>query len=190
MSYPVSTFKEVNDYSMTTAPLRGGGTGQMILCMLSKSPGIQLFDPCDDQSDEAIGIDWSEVNAVVQSELARLTQEVLDTRSEARWESGRSSSRAFALFSYRVFFHLDGNDYDPIVVGITFSKRPRAIHIEGDISGDESGYVYFDDDCSIDVEPRAEAVIKAAIQIAINLAAQVEIVLHAIAERHPRAIPS
>ena len=101
-----------------------------------------------------IGTSWI---VTVQDSLSILTARLLAQEPGLIWKAGRTSSRAFPLFSYRVFYHLDGDDYDPIVVGLTFTVRGAEVRVVGDISGDESGFVYYDEGCTIDApaEPLA-----------------------------------
>jgi hypothetical protein len=134
-------------------------------------------------------LNWDAVDRVVQDVLSTLTDRKLDREPQAVWKAGRTSARAFPLFSHRVFDHLDGDDYDPIVVGLTFTLGDGMVRVSGDISGDESGFVYFDEGCVIDSPQELCAVEDAARRVAERLAAQYGIVLEAIKNRHPCAIP-
>jgi hypothetical protein len=87
-----------------------------------------------------------------------------------------------------VFPHLDGDDYDAIVVGITLSRAEDRIQVAGDISGDESGFVYFDDACMIETTQEPQDVMAGARRIAERLAAQESTIIEAIRKRHPRAV--
>ncbi|MEO6811330.1 MAG: hypothetical protein ABI353_19640, partial [Isosphaeraceae bacterium] len=98
----------------------------------------------------------------------------------ARWRSGRASSRAFQLFGYRTFFHLEFEDNESIVVGVTCVERGPVVQISGDISREETGSIAFDEGCEENVPNEPDAVIGAADRIARILAAQPKIVVEAI----------
>src|SRR4051812_24720013 len=88
--------------------------------------------------------DWDRFHEAIQRSLGRL-RDLTRAEEPASWSKpGRTATTAFPLFSYLVFRHLDGGDFDPVVVGVTVKTRPESIEITGDISGEESGYVYFD----------------------------------------------
>ncbi len=94
----------------------------------------------------------------------------------------------FALFSYRVFLHLDGDDHDPIVVGISLTPGGDRVQIMGDISGDESGYVYFDEGCALETTCEPQAIAECVRGIAERLAAQESTIIDAMRNRHPCAV--
>ena len=96
-------------------------------------------------------LDWDSIHRAVQEILETLTGWVFARAPATGWKLGRSSARAFPLFSYRVFYRLDGNDYDPVIVGVTVSLEGSIARVSGDISGDESGRVYFDKGCNLEV---------------------------------------
>jgi hypothetical protein len=132
--------------------------------------------------------DWNAVHEATQGVFEGLAARILAQEPNALSKAGRNSTRALALLSYRVFYHLDGDDYDPVVVGISFAPSGDRIQIAGDISGDESGFVYYDDECSIETTRQPRAVVEAAKEIAERLAAQESTIIDAIRHRHPRAI--
>ena len=105
------------------------------------------------------------------------------------WKAGRTATRAFPLFSYRVFHHLHDIDDDPVVVGLTFTVRDASVRVAGDISGDESGFIYFDEGCTVEVPHESRAVKEAARLVADRLASRESVVLEAIRHRPPRATP-
>jgi hypothetical protein len=140
-------------------------------------------------ADIPSALDWDLLNDLVQDLLSCLTSHILFQEPEkVVWKAGRTTTRSFPLFTYRVFYHLDGDDYDPVVVGVTFTVRDGGIRVAGDISGDESGFVYYDEDCTLVVPAEPLAVRDAARAVAARLAAQDAIVLDAIRNRHPRAV--
>lgn len=83
--------------------------------------------------------DWDSIHRAVQEILGTLTSWVLSRAPATAWKSGRSSARAFPLISYRVFYRLDGNDYDPVIVGVTVSLEGSIARVSGDISGTSLG---------------------------------------------------
>ena len=133
--------------------------------------------------------DWDALDRIVQDRLSDLTARVVAREPDTLWKAGRTAIRASPLFSYRVYYRLDGDDYDPIIVGLTFKVDKAGVRIDGDISGDESGYIYFDEDCAIDVPDEQLALREAARAIAERLASRDSIVLDAIRNRQPRAVP-
>jgi hypothetical protein len=132
--------------------------------------------------------DWDRVHEAIQRSLGRLVDSVRSEEPASRWKCGRTATKAFPLFSYLVFYHLDGGDFDPVVVGITLKPGSELIRITGDISGDESGHVYFDEGCEIEVPLSLEASLRGAVEVADRLAAQRHVVLEALRERIPQAI--
>jgi hypothetical protein len=152
--------------------------------------GLAAFQPGPDADAPPFSaLDWDALDRVVQDSLSELTARVLEQEPGAIWKAGRTAARAFPLFTYRVFFHLDGDDYDPIIVGVTFTVRDGVVRVDGDISGDESGFVYYDEGCTIEVAAEPLVVPDAARAVARRLASQESIVLDAMRNRHPRAMP-
>jgi len=133
-------------------------------------------------------VDWNHIHDAIQEVFETLAARILAQEPRALSEAGRSSTRTFALLSYRVFLHLDGDDHDPIVVGISLSPRGDRVQITGDISGDESGYVYFDDGCAVETACDPPAIRECARGIAERLAAQESAIIEAIRNRHPCAV--
>jgi hypothetical protein len=127
--------------------------------------------------------DWASIHRAVQEILGTLTSWILSRAPATAWKAGRSSARAFPLFSYRVFYRLDGNDYDPVIVGVTVSLEGSIARVSGDISGDESGRVYFDEECNLEVPLRQDAIIDAARRVAQRLTVPGQTVLDAISDR-------
>jgi len=133
-------------------------------------------------------VDWNHIHDVIQEVFEALAARVLAQEPRASSKAGRSSTRTFALLSYRVFLHLDGDDHDPIVVGISLTPRGDRVQIMGDISGDESGYVYFDEGCAVETTCEPQAIRECACAIAERLAAQESTIIEAIRNRHPCAV--
>jgi hypothetical protein len=151
--------------------------------------GLAAFQPGSDTDATPFSDpDWDVLDRTVQDSLSILTARLLAQEPGLIWKAGRTTTRAFPLFSYRVFYHLDGDDYDPIVVGLTFTVRGAEVRVVGDISGEESGFVYYDEGCTIDAPAEPLAVHDAARVVAGRLASQDSIVSNAIRNRHPRAV--
>jgi hypothetical protein len=68
-------------------------------------------------------------------------------------------------------------------VGVTISLEGSVARVSGDISGDESGHVYFDEGCNIEVPAHQEEIFDAACSIAYRLVIPGQIVLDAISDR-------
>jgi hypothetical protein len=168
--------------SITGLPTSDGPKGADV-------PGPAAFQPGSGPTATPFSAhDWDALDQIVQGALAALSERVLAREPNSVWKSGRTATRAFPLFTYRVFYHLDGDDYDPIVVGVTFTVRDPEVRVAGDISGDESGFVYYDEGCTIDAPAEPLAVREAARAVANRLASQDAIVADAIRNRHPRAM--
>lgn len=148
------------------------------------SKGLAAFRPSSDIEAETISAgDWEAIESEVQGPLSKLTARVLEQEPGAIWKSGRTAARAFALFTYRVFNRLDGEDEDPVVVGVTFSIRGAKVRIAGDISGDESGSIYYDEGCLLDVPAEPASVKRAARAVADRLASQDAILIESLRSR-------
>jgi len=145
--------------------------------------GTAWFPLLKEPAGTTDSFDWDSIHRAVQEILGTLASWVLSRAPATAWKSGRSSARAFPLFSYRVFYRLDGNDYDPVIVGVTVSLEGPIARVSGDISGDESGRVYFDEGCNFEVPARQDAIFEAACHVAYLLVAPGQIVLDAISDR-------
>ena len=66
---------------------------------------------------------------------------------------GRTSTQRFPLFSYRTFQTAAEPEADAVVVGVDFQEQEQGISIRGDISGEESGRVFFEEACEAEVGP-------------------------------------
>jgi hypothetical protein len=70
-------------------------------------------------------------------------------------------------------------------VGITITEQEGSIRVSGDISGEESGRIDFDEGCELFLPPDFESVLAGAIKVADRLSSQEQILIHAI--RSPRS---
>lgn len=128
-------------------------------------------------------LDWDSIHVGIQEGLERLTQLVLAKSPQAAWKSGRNAARALPLLSYRVFYRSDGDDYDPVIASVAITLEGPVARVSGDISGDETGRIYFDEGCELEVPPHQEAILASATLVASRLAAQPQIVLDAMNNR-------
>lgn len=144
--------------------------------------GLTTGPPSHQPSGPAV--DWNQIHTAIQEVFERMAARILAQEPRASSKAGRSSTRTVALFSYRVFPHLDGDDYDPVVVGISLTARGDRVELMGDISGDESGYVYFDEGCAALTTCEPQAIRECARGIAERLAAQESTIIAAICDRH------
>ena len=76
----------------------------------ASTKGIDSSRPNDGIAEVDVpSIDWDRVHSAIQHHLAALTDRVLAGCPGAVWDAGRTTARAFRLFSYRVFYRLDGS---------------------------------------------------------------------------------
>ncbi|MDR3619084.1 MAG: hypothetical protein P4L85_07005 [Paludisphaera borealis] len=95
------------------------------------------------------GPDWERIHADVQEALEGLRVRVSAAAPGSLSRPGRTSAPAFALFSYRVFYRADVDEDDPILVGVTIQDQGSSYRVAGDVSGEESGRIYFEEACEI-----------------------------------------
>lgn len=180
----------VTGFSMVAGPI-GASTPLPDVTMhtVIDATGLAAFQPGPEADATPSSVaDWDLLDRIVQHSLSALTTRVIAQEPAIVWKAGRTSARAFPLFSYRVYYHLDGDDYDPIVVGVTVTTWSANVRVAGDISGDESGFVYFDEGCTVEAPPDHNSIQNAAQVVADRLAAQDSIVLDAIRNRRSRSI--
>jgi hypothetical protein len=120
-------------------------------------------------------VDWDAVHAAIQNILARMDSGLEESGLPIRSHAGRTAGNAFALFSYRSFDLQEGDDQDPVVVGITFVPGPDGVRVSGDMSHEETGQILYELD-SQQVVASPAAVLAAAQDAATRLAAQAEVV--------------
>src|SRR4051794_13057283 len=92
----------------------------------------KLFVPTSSDAGE-LRWDWDVVHEAIQRSLGRLRDSVQSEGPISVSKPGRTTTPAFPLFSYLVFYHLDDGDFDPVVVGVTVKPGPESIKITGDI---------------------------------------------------------
>ena len=144
------------------------------------SRGIDRLAALDDQVPNRSGIDWDIIDLVIQEKLSTLTERVGRLIPNLVWRSGSHRARHIALSSYRIYDHLGGEDTDPIYAGVTIVEEDGTVRISGDISGEESGRIYFDQDCEIWAFRSHALVLAAAVEVAGRLSEQPQILSRAI----------
>jgi hypothetical protein len=130
-------------------------------------------------------IDWDIINKAIQENLSRLTERVTRLIPNLEWRSGSHRARNILLSSYRIYDHLYGDDYDPVYAGITIIENDGFVRVSGDISGDETGQIFFDQGCELSVAPDLGSVLAASVEVSTRISAQEQIVAQAI--RSPRS---
>jgi hypothetical protein len=86
---------------------------------------------------------WTEVHERVQAQLGELEKQVRRRVPNVQVANGRTSGKAFCLFTYRAF-SIPGSGLDPVVCGVTFWPVDQGVRIEGDTSGESLGDVIFE----------------------------------------------
>ena len=143
----------------------------------------------DDQPSDDRDIDWAGIDRAVQAALAGLVKRLRARIPGLKWKVHSYRSTFIKLASYAIFYHADGDDFDPIYVGLSISGEDSPIRISGDISGDETGHVYFDHGCDLTVEAREVTILDAAREVAGRLATEFRVVIEAVIDRHPDSTP-
>jgi hypothetical protein len=145
--------------------------------------GIDRLGVADDSAPGRSEVDWQAVDRAVQEGLARLTVRVAGAIPTLSWKSNSYNARFIALCSYRIFERLDGGDFDPIYAGMTFVLEDGKVRISGDISGEETGHIYFDQGCERLVSGDHQSVLLAAMEVAGLLSDQAQAVIEAVTTR-------
>lgn len=124
--------------------------------------------------------DWDHVHESIQARLARLWKKISAAAPGSLSRPGRTVAPAFALFSYRVFFRKSLDEDDPILVGVTIREKDGRYRAEGQIVGEESGWLHFDEEFEIP-EDSPDWIDRVNL-LADRLAAKEAVVLAAMAE--------
>jgi len=128
--------------------------------------------------------DWERVHERVQSILEPLRERIRQKLPGIRAAAGKTSARAFPLFTYCQFGWSNEPDLEEVVAGLNFSPQPELMEflICGDIGGAETGLTYFE--ISARVPEKLDDVLAAASSIAVQLAREDEVIVKALMERH------
>jgi hypothetical protein len=125
--------------------------------------------------------DWDRVHEVVQGVLGEMARDVERRWPEIGSRPGRTTTRRFPLFSFRTFFTKVDRGADPVVVGLDFKPEADGVRVRGDISGEESGRVWYDEECEQTAAKSLDSILAAAQEIAGRLARQSDLLPSALA---------
>jgi hypothetical protein len=131
----------------------------------------------------ATKVDWNLVHAEVQSIWDRLASRVMSRCPAVTVSTGRTSGRAFFLYTYQRFAWPKEAEGEAVCVGINFTPSPTgdAIHLCADIGGEETGMT----DMALperDVPNDPASVLAAARELAQELSRKDEIIAQALSE--------
>jgi hypothetical protein len=132
-------------------------------------------------------VDWDLIDRAIQVRFLGLTERVKSLVQDVETKVGSHRARSIGLSSYRVFGHQGGEEFDPVYAGITISEDENtgSIRIAGDISGEESGRIHFDEGCELFVPVDFASIRDGAIEVADRLAARSDIVVQALRMSRP-----
>jgi len=130
---------------------------------------------------ELTSADWDHIHEKVQEVFAEMARRVGERWPTISSRGGRTSTQRFPLFSYRTFQTTAQAEADAVVVGLDFQPQEQCVSIRGDISGEETGHVFFDQACEAEVEPDRESVLREGLAIARRLAGQLDKIHEALA---------
>jgi hypothetical protein len=112
---------------------------------------------------------WNAVHESIQTALQRMDALLRAEFPELRITGGKSTGKAFTLFSYRSYA---AGDLEPVVVGVMFRPAGDGFLASGDISGESTGEVFYEV-APLSIAPNPSDITQAAQRIAIDLAAAV-----------------
>jgi hypothetical protein len=142
--------------------------------------------PPGGQGVEVYRADWDEVHRAVQEEF-RLMDELVRRQAPAiRSRAGKTSGRSFPLFTYRAFDLGEGEEIDPVIVGvqITTGDTGDRVLLQGDISGEGTGRIDYEA-AEREVVNDRYAVLAAALGMANELRGRTDVVIGSVLDRHP-----
>jgi len=143
-------------------------------------PRLRMFSGRENDQEP----DWDQIHGDVQRALAELWRKISAASPSALSRPGRTEAPAFALFSYRVFYVADLDEDDPIVVGVTVEDQGTSYLVEGEVVGEETGLLYFDE--SFDVPKGSPDLADRVGGLAARIAGIESIVLDAMFHRGAR----
>ena len=146
----------------------------------SSDRGIDTLAMIEGDSPARSSIDWDLIDRAIQERLSQLTGRLLRGIPNLVSKSGSHRARHILLSSYKIYKRLDGDDHDSVYAGLTIVKEAGAVRISGDISGEESGHIYFDQGCELMATLELESVLATAIEVSSRISAQDKIVVQAI----------
>lgn len=146
---------------------------------------VDREDPAPSGRRDSPGwVDWNDVHLRIQRVLDGMAARVTEAAAGITSRPGMVRARAIDLFSYRVFYPIGKSAVDPVVVGVTFGVMGDTLRIRGDIAGEESGEIFFDQDGERQLRsPTADEVATEGVRLAEHLAKQVPVVVEALARK-------
>jgi hypothetical protein len=108
---------------------------------------------------------WDAVHEAIQAVLTRLDAVLRAEFAELQVRSGRSSGKAFSLFSYHSYAIDSSDDAERVVVGVTLRAKGDGFVVSGDVSGESSGDVWHEV-APLSVPPDSSEIMRAAQQVA------------------------
>ena len=127
--------------------------------------------------------DWNRIHGDVQNAFERLWAKVSAVSPGALSRPGRTTAPAFVLFSYRVFYRADLDEDDPILVGVTIQDQGSSYRVASDVSGEESGTVYYEE--AREISKDSPDLGKDVRDLADRLASREAVVLEALSQPTP-----
>ena len=169
----------VPGFEMEIDPQGSEGISTAGRLLVANPYGLALLRPLGWRIDP-LSANWHVVHAEVQRLLEAQARRISGAYPHVQWRAGRSEAKAFWLFSYVTYDPVDGSDLDPVVVGVVVAERGGTIHITGDISGEESGYIFFEAQVESVPSGRGDLIVPAAVRVGSSLASRDRVVMDAI----------
>jgi hypothetical protein len=94
---------------------------------------LEAFSPTRDHEEF-----WTQMHEVVQEQFSVLETEVRQLVPGVQVAAGCTRGEHFMLFTFRKFW-MPNSEVDPVVAGMTFTSRDEGVHIEADVSGEQTG---------------------------------------------------
>ena len=103
-------------------------------------------EPAPNGPGELSSLDWDEVHRVVQQSLSGMSLRICADHSPIRARGGRTSARAFFLFSYYSFDVPADHGIEAVVVGLDFLQGSTAatVVVVADIVREDTGVILWD----------------------------------------------
>lgn len=173
---------------VTDRSLQGTGL-EHILKFFRASGNVHRLTLTDDLPTGRALVDWDFIDCAIQQRFLALAESVKAFVPDLETKAGSHRARSIALSSYRVFLHQGVEEFDPVYAGITISEDEDtgSIRIAGDISGEESGIVHFDEGCELFVPVDFASIRDGVMEVADRLAARADIVVQALRMSDPKA---
>ena len=131
----------------------------------------------DVQHAPSSSVDWNAIHDSVVQVLASVSETIEALGVPLVWRIGRTSSPTCPLYSYLAFDRPQQENEESIIVGVAFVEDGPKIRVNGDISGEESGSVYFGDQCEQFVLRNEKDIRLCAEEVAMRLASHWSLVV-------------